>query len=461
MLIRIKLSLFVALILLGAMAAFVTAAYWLQKKQIESEMAESRIEKSHGWAAVCRQALTIENDLMMVNYAKLLKEQPDIFYAYLVDPGGGILLHSDKKYMYRPLAEWKKERPAQSLESSVEISVGGKPAGWAVLGFSETHRRRKLQEVMRKTFAQLAMAALAVGSAALIAALIFAFVLTKPIRALAAGAEEVGKGNFKFQVEVLSQDELGQLAQSFNAMLRKLAILDELKDEFISNVSHDLKSPMAAILMYLDFMTNIDDDRDKIIPKHREWLMTMKDSAVRLGLFVTNILDAAKMKAGKLEINPQPIDVSATAKNIQALFQMIAQNQKITLIVEVPSGIPKLQADPIHFEQVITNLVSNALKFTESGGKVLLAARIMGKGVEVSVSDTGRGISPEDMKKLFGRFNQVGDRQQDTSKALKGTGLGLFIVKKTIEAMGGKVSVQSELGKGSRFSILMPAAGRQ
>jgi len=293
--------------------------------------------------------------------------------------------------------------------------------------------------------------------AVLPAALLFAVVLTRPVRILAKGSEAVGKGDFTVQVEVNSKDELGDLALRFNDMTRQLAILDELKDEFISSVSHDLRSPMSAVKMYTQYMLFEDPDRDKILPQHRGFLLTIMESATRLGVFVTNMLDAAKIKAGRAEYHVQPMDAGASVKNVRGLFGILAEKKSVTLTEEVPPDLPKAMADPERLDHVVANLVSNSLKFTPAGGQIVVGARAENGKIVLWVGDTGKGISPENLGKLFRRFGQV-DVADQRAKRVTGTGLGLYIVKQTVEGMGGRIDVTSELGKGSCFAVTLAAA---
>ncbi len=456
--IRAKLGFFAGGVVLVAVATLAAVAFFLQRRLIETHMAEIRRTQSEDFAAVCRQAMTTDNELFMVNFAKLLKESPAIAYAYYVDAEGRIRVHTDKTYFYKTLDEWRKGRPAGTLEAEQGVSVGGSPAGTAVIGFSEEYARSVLNRSLARTLGHVSWAAAAVALAVLPAVLLFAVILTRPVQALAEGSEAVGRGDFKVQVRVTSRDELGDLAARFNEMTRQLAVLDELKDEFISSVSHDLRSPMSAIKMYAQYMLFEDPDKGKVLPQHRSFLLTIMDSATRLSLFVTNILDAAKIKAGRAEYHVQPVDPAVSANNVRELFRILADKSGIVLSTEIPADLPRMLADPERFDHVLANLVSNALKFTPSGGRITIGVRSAGGNVHVSIEDTGRGLSPENLGRLFRRFSQV-DVADQRAKRVTGTGLGLYIVKQTVEGMGGTIEVASELGKGSRFTVTMAATG--
>ncbi len=455
--IRTKFSLFTGLVVLGTTTAVAALAFLLQKDLIEKNMAEARMNQTSGFAAVCKQALIVDNELSMINYVKLLKDLPGITYVYFADKQSKIRVHSDIRVLYKSLKQWNKIKPDGVSETQHPVVVGSSKGGTAVIGFSEEFQKEILQKALKKTLTQVTMAASAVALVVLLAALIFAYILTRPLKALSDGSEEISKGNFQTEVKVTSHDELGELADRFNSMAKNLAILDELKDEFISSVSHDLRSPMSAINMYTNFMLNDDPDKDKILPQHQEFLRIIQFNAARLGVFVTNILDAAKIKAGRAEYHPQPMDAGATAQTIHKLFDMMARKKQISLQINVPQALPKIMADPERFDHVITNLISNALKYTPANGTITLGAVQRGNRVDVYVQDTGKGIKPDDLAHLFERFRQVEVADQ-RAKRIQGTGLGLYIVKQTVEGMGGEIFAASEVGKGTCFTVSLPIA---
>lgn len=446
------------MVVLAVIAVMTGISYRLQKGLIERHMSSSQNTVASGFAAVCRQALTVDNELLMINYVKLLSEYPGVSYAYFADASGRILIHTDRRFFYKPLGDWASLRPAGVLEAALPVSVGSLPSGQAVVGFEEDFRVRSLKSALRETMRQVFVAAAGAGAAGVAASLLFAFALTRPIQALCRASKEIGEGNFKTEIKAASRDELGDLAQLFNSMARSLAVLDEIKDEFIANVSHDLRSPMGAIKMYAQYLLEEDPNRDKLLPKHRDVLTTIMDNAMRLNVFVTNVLDAAKMKAGRMEYHLRAVDMDAVARGVQTLFSIVAKKRGIILVADIPASLPKPRADPERLDQVVANLVSNALKFTPEGGRITLGARAAGDSVEIFVEDTGSGISPENLAGLFQRFRQV-DTAGQRARRIQGTGLGLVIVKQTVEGMGGRIAASSVLGKGSRFAVILPVEG--
>jgi len=234
---------------------------------------------------------------------------------------------------------------------------------------------------------------------------------------------------------------------------RRLEVLDKVKDEFVSTVSHDLRGPVGGIIMIVDMMAR--GSYGPLTDKQKHYLMLIKDSGRKLTAFVTNVLDAAKIRAGKMEFRMQEISAQEIMSGLADLFALSASSKGVTLKHLVPLDLPKVMADREKIEQVINNLIGNAIKFTTSGQSITLEASLEGEFLCFTVRDTGAGISPEDVPKLFRQFSQVDLAAQKSLKVV-GTGLGLSICKTIVEAHGGRIWVESEKGKGSAFRFTIP-----
>lgn len=234
---------------------------------------------------------------------------------------------------------------------------------------------------------------------------------------------------------------------------RRLVFMDGVKDEFISTVSHDLRGPVNAMIMIVDMMAR--GTYGPLTDKQKHSLQLIKDSGRKLTAFVNNILDAAKIKAGKIEFQKQEIKAQEMLPALVELFTLSAAAKGLTLTQNAAADLPPIEADREKLEQVVNNLVGNAMKFTPSGGTITLDAVEEGDFVRFSVRDTGLGISPEDIGKLFQKFQQV-DLSKQRDLKVTGTGLGLSICKTVVTAHGGKIWVESEKGKGSAFIFTMP-----
>jgi signal transduction histidine kinase len=235
---------------------------------------------------------------------------------------------------------------------------------------------------------------------------------------------------------------------------RRLQVLDSVKDELIATVSHDLRGPVNAMLMISDAMKM--GLYGPVTEKQVRNLDLMKAAGHKLTQFVTNILDAAKIKAGRMELHRQTLKAEEVLPPVAELFSLSAKAKEVTLDQRLEASLPAVSADREKIEQVLNNLLGNALKFTPAGGRIILSAWKEGEAVVFAVTDTGYGISAQDLSKLFRKFSQVDlARQRDAGN--KGTGLGLSICREVIEAHGGRIWAESELGKGSSFRFSLRA----
>ena len=237
----------------------------------------------------------------------------------------------------------------------------------------------------------------------------------------------------------------------------------ELKDierktnDLLSFVTHELRSPLTSISMYIDLF--LAGQAGTPTGAQKEFLFVMKNSTDRLAKFINDFLDLAKIEQGKMTVNKQPFDVSKVILEMLEPFKAQAFDKKISMKILVPSNVPQVIGDLDRTKQVITNLVSNALKFTPADGTVTVAIEDIKVGyVRVTVQDTGMGIPKDKLESVFEKFVQVTDAKKSV-KGQKGTGLGLPIAKGIVEAQGGKLWVESEPGKGTRFHFTVPKYG--
>ncbi|MGH7378386.1 MAG: sensor histidine kinase, partial [Candidatus Methylomirabilales bacterium] len=224
--------------------------------------------------------------------------------------------------------------------------------------------------------------------------------------------------------------------------------VEEMKSNLIANVSHELRNPLTSIKNAID--TVAGGQAGPLTPHQFRFLSMASRNIDRLSSMINDILDLSKIEAGQMEYRFAPVDLGALLEQVVATFLPQAEAKGVSLACgSGPPGGPPVRADPERLEQVLCNLVSNAIKFTPSGGRVALSAAPAGGEVEVSVTDSGIGISPEDQRRIFDRFYQVGG--DPLQRSSKGTGLGLAISRSILEAHGAALRVESDLGKGSRF----------
>ncbi len=222
-------------------------------------------------------------------------------------------------------------------------------------------------------------------------------------------------------------------------------ILDTLKSEFVSTVSHDLRAPLTLMRGYTTMLSNVGPVNEQ----QQEFLDKILLSVDRMSKLVDDLLDLGRIETG-IGLSPEPIEISNIAQEILSTFRPQAMNKQVSLDVELGDAMAPLYADPMLLRQAISNLVDNAIKYTDSGGRVVLRANQIDGRQIIQVEDTGVGIAPADQPRLFEKFFRLND--DDT----KGSGLGLAIVKSIVEQHHGRVSVDSRLGEGSKFTIAIP-----
>ena len=233
---------------------------------------------------------------------------------------------------------------------------------------------------------------------------------------------------------------------------RRIQEANRLKSEFLANMSHELRTPLNSIIGFADILH--DEEVDPASPLHKEYLGDILTSGRHLLQLINDVLDLAKVEAGKIEFRSEAIDLDRLANEVASVLRTVALSKQIQLDVEVAPSICRVTADPSRLKQVLYNYVSNAIKFTDEGGHVVIRALpATDSGFRVEVQDDGIGIAPADHPRLFVEFQQL---DAGLAKRHQGTGLGLALTKRIIEAQGGSVGVESDLGKGSTFWAVLP-----
>ncbi|MFA5275383.1 MAG: ATP-binding protein [Candidatus Omnitrophota bacterium] len=241
-------------------------------------------------------------------------------------------------------------------------------------------------------------------------------------------------------------------AERLKCEVNERRTLDEIKDEFIGTVSHELRTPLATMKEFTSIM--LDEVPGKINKKQKEYLSIIKSNIERLARIVIDLLDISKIESRKMLIKKIPVDIIDLARETVAMLKSAADAKNIALETVFPQQrVTDVYADPDRVTQIFTNLIHNAIKFTPEEGRISVEIKVREREVECSVSDTGIGIAPENKDKLFSRFIQF---SRAAGGGPKGTGLGLSITKGLVQMYGGKIWVESELGKGSKFIFTLP-----
>jgi signal transduction histidine kinase len=282
--------------------------------------------------------------------------------------------------------------------------------------------------------------------------------LIEPVARMNSRLREIAAGDFSRHVTVRNRDELGTLAANLNRMSDELGRLyDQIeaanrhKSEFLANMSHELRTPLNAIIGFSDVL--LERTFGEINQKQEQYVSIILTSGRHLLSLINDILDLSKIEAGRMELELTSFDLPSAIENTTILVRDRAARHSLTLTMEVEPDLGEFVGDERKFKQILLNLLSNAVKFTPDGGQIRVRAGRVDGVVEISVSDTGIGIAPEDQEAIFEEFRQVGT---DYVRKREGTGLGLALTRKFIELHGGKIGVASEPGKGSTFTVTLP-----
>lgn len=236
---------------------------------------------------------------------------------------------------------------------------------------------------------------------------------------------------------------------------KHLTELDKMKDEFLSLASHELRTPMTAIKGYVWMVQN--GKAGVITDTTRNYLDIVYKSTERLIHLVNDMLDISRIESGKVQLHPEPVNIPDIINQVKNEFSAQARDKQMSLSASVIDSLPQISADKDKITQVLENLVGNAMKYTPEGGKITLSAIPKDSTVEISVTDTGKGISAEDLPKLFTKFTRLGGESL-TTFSQPGTGLGLYLAKQYIELHHGKIWAASTLGSGSTFTFSLPVS---
>ena len=279
------------------------------------------------------------------------------------------------------------------------------------------------------------------------------YTVLRPLRQLQSHIKQIGQGNFRTSLNIRAPSELRDLVDAVNWMGKKLQELDDMKGEFLAHVSHELRTPMASIQEGTHLL--LDEIPGPLSQEQRTTLRIMADSTRRLITLISTILDLSKMEAGMMEYRIVPTDIKRVTDMSVSKVQLLADAKHVQLLLEAPVQRVWVKADAFRIEQVLDNLLSNALKFSSEGGivKVLMKSDQKTGVLEVSVTDGGPGIQAEDLPYIFERFYQG---RTKAKHATPGSGLGLALAKKVVEAHGGRIWIESEAKKGTTVRFVLP-----
>lgn len=273
--------------------------------------------------------------------------------------------------------------------------------------------------------------------------------MSAPVHALTTAAGRLGRGDFSQRVNVRGDDEIAELGRSFNSMANDLEQAEQLKRNMVGDAAHELRTPLSNIRGYLEAM------KDGVIAPEPAALQSLYDESILMMKLVDELQELTIADSGKLELFRQNEDVNELVRAAALAIQARVDMGGLSLELELSPGLPQASVDAQRIGQVMRNLLGNAVAHTPRGGRITISTRGDGSGVAITVADTGEGIGPDDLPHIFDRFFRA---DKSRSRATGGSGLGLTIAKRLVEAHGGKIQAQSEPGKGSRFTFTVPGA---
>ena len=338
--------------------------------------------------------------------------------------------------------------PRDLLKQAVEVEVDGKTVAW-ILPDNKYQFALNAEEqlFLRRTNLAIGLAALAGVLAAVIMGFLLAGRLIKPIRLLSTASKRLAAGDLQQMVPVTSQDELGQLTETFNLMSTELFEADQKRKRLTADITHDLSTPLQIISGYIEMLESGD------VSLTPERIDVIKAEIEHLRRLVGDMTTLTQAESGALELLLQPTDPSSLLEHVARIYQPIVEQKGISLELDVKQGLPLIKVDEGRLIQVLKNLVDNALRYTSTGGTIRLSATT-GEVVSLIVQDSGEGIDPQDLPYVFDRFYRA---DKNRSGATGKMGLGLAICKALVNAQGGSIVVESAgKGQGTTFSISFP-----
>jgi signal transduction histidine kinase len=418
--------------------------------------------------------------------------------AYVVNSEGILIAHPDISLVLqktdlsslpqvRAVLAGAATSPSQNSQVEIGQDLAGRsvltahapiaPVGWWV--FVEQPVREAFAPVYASLLRVAGFLALGLGLSILVS-LALASRMVKPIRALQAGAAEIGAGNLDQRIEVQTGDELEMLAEQFNQMagqlresyahlegkveartreladaMAQLEIASRHKSAFLASMSHELRTPLNAIIGFSEVL--LDPALPVTEEERTQFLTDILTSGRHLLGLINEVLDLSKIEAGRMELRITPASVKSVLQSVQTTMRPLAGKKAIELSVISESPSVAIPMDASRITQALLNLVSNAIKFTPANGRVCIRTRIDAEWLHIEVQDTGPGIPPEDHERIFQEFQQS-SLTRDAGRP-EGTGLGLALAKRFAEMHGGRIWVRSQVGHGSTFGFTLPLSG--
>jgi signal transduction histidine kinase len=354
--------------------------------------------------------------------------------------------------LLQTVAEPAVTRIVENLDRLIEITRGALDQTQIEATAALGQARLAVEHLKTRTWTAVSAAMIVAVLAALAGTAAVAVRMTRSLRRLSQATKSLAEGAFREPLPVESSDEIGALAASFNRMAACLRELDEMKERFYATVSHELRSPLTSVRESARLFTT--GTSEPLTPRQERLVAIIQRSSERLLRIVGDILDLARASAGRLPLELRRFELVPTIVRALEELRPQAEQRRVALRFEADPGVKEIFGDEERIVQIVVNLVANALRFTPAGGTVAVRLVDAGAETEIRVEDTGLGIPPDQLPTVFDRFRQA-------HRGRGGTGLGLAIVRTMVDAHGGRVSVASEEGKGTRFVVSLPRQSRE
>lgn len=333
------------------------------------------------------------------------------------------------------------------LARGTPVMVDGERVGTVLVAAPPPGPDPRQQEYLNRTMQALLIGAVGAGAAALLVGLLLSQHYLRPLAELTHAITAMRQGDLNQQVQVRTQDELGDLARTFNEMSAQIHRANQLRKQMTADIAHDLRTPLMVISGYLEAL------RDGTFQPTPERFEAMNREALLLKRLVEDLRTLSLADAGELKLVYQPVQPRELLEQVRESFEPIADEQQVALQVQTDENLPELRVDRERMVQVLANLIRNALYYTPAGGAVTLLARRRQDGVQLAVSDTGAGIPADKLPNIFERFYRIEEARTENQGE---SGLGLAIARSIVEAHRGTIAAESRLGVGTSLTITLP-----
>ena len=439
--IRVKFQLVTSALIIAVAAAIAVMVIRTQGAILREQSLQRLDAIMEGASRIAKESFDGSDRLMALSYMMLLqKEYPELKFAEVRFGEQQLKLGAENKgLLYLERGDIQGRAPSAGGQVTLRF------------GFDREAIDGQVRLAFRPFIRRIAVIAGIFLLLGLIATLLTARLLTGPVEELAAATRRVAEGEMDFQVPVHGNDELGTLTRAFNAMTGRIKELLDSREDILHTITHEINTPLNGLKAYLELW---QDGRLPGEADRKRVLDTMMTSVVRMESSLGNALELFKGEHSPDKAPAKPVLVNDIFRHAVAMFAKVAEEKQVR-IFPFPSAPVCIIAPEEPIRQIVMNLVSNAVKYTPAGGQIRLGIDDSEEEVCLQVSNTGYGIPPEDLPHLFTKFYRS-DAERASGKRIPGTGLGLNIVRKAVDSLGGRVWVESELGKNTMFFVRLP-----